>query len=84
MLNNRPNSSPDFAELLICPLCNALCVEGEDDDFQVSCAACGHTFNGKLASTMVLSEEFLLRNYHKLTRAAWIAYVSNDKSVAYP
>ena len=29
MLNNSPNSNPDFTELLICPLCNALCIEGK-------------------------------------------------------
>ena len=84
MLHNKPNSNPDFIELLVCPLCNALCEEGLDEDFQVTCAACGHTLHGKKAGTMVLSKEYLLQNYHKLSTGAWVAYVSNDKSVAYP
>ena len=59
-----------------CPKCNALCVNGHDDDNQIFCARCGETFLPKSYTEMTAEEysEMAKNAISKHMRNGWIAY----------
>lgn len=64
--------------LATCPSCNAVCVEGNDNDCQIYCAKCGVSFIPKTLKT-VSQEEYaeLAKNAKsKHSRGGWTAFVT--------
>ena len=64
--------------LAVCPKCNAVCELGHDDDGQVHCAKCEHTFMPKVFKEMEDSEyKAMLKTAKVHQRGGWTAYNIN-------
>ena len=63
-----------------CPQCNAVCADGSDDDWQITCAKC-HTSFSSVRQNPVSSEEVQSiisdESYKKTVFGAWEAYYRN-------
>ena len=59
-----------------CPHCNALCVNGHDEDNQIFCAKCGMTFLPNSYEEMTEEEykQMAKDAISKHMRGGWIAY----------
>lgn len=67
-------------ELARCPQCNALCVNGHDDDRQIFCAKCGRSFIPKSYEEMTDEEyrEMAAKATCKHVRSSWVAYTTSE------
>ena len=64
----------------VCPSCGAFTVEGHDDDMQINCAACSHSFFMNLAKCVEISDEEIQQGYIlRVNSAHWYAYVKREK-----
>ena len=61
-----------------CPQCGAICLTGNDDDFQVFCAKCGRTFISK-ENHLIEREEFghLIVNRQIYQHGGWTCFDNN-------
>ena len=65
--------------LATCPRCNAVCLQGHDEDGQVMCAKCGNTFKPKADILMNADEykEFSEKAQERHERGGWTAFTKN-------
>ena len=64
----------------VCPACGAYTVEGHDDDMQINCANCGHSFIMNLAKCVEIADEEIEQEYvRRVNSAHWAAYVKREK-----
>ena len=65
-----------------CPNCNAICVNGHDDDNQINCAKCGRTFVPAPADYIRKTEseyKKLIEGATKHERGGWTSFFFDKK-----
>lgn len=70
-------SNPNLMKFFICPHCKALCEEGHDDEFQITCGNCGKSFRSDHEKCVCIEESYLKQNFKRVTRMTpgWNAYI---------
>ncbi len=76
-MDERNYKQESQTTIAICPRCGAICVEGHDDDGQIFCAKCGHSYTPKTVETLT-DEEFKerIKGKRRIEKSSWIAYVT--------
>ena len=74
--NNKSTQKEAKIETARCPQCNALCLNGHDEDNQIYCANCGKSFKPQSYISLSL-EEFKAMSMKATechTKSGWIAF----------